>query len=269
MALIVNTNIMSLNAQRNISKTNIGLALAIQRLSSGLRINSARDDAAGLALAENATAQIRGNAVAIRNANDGISIGQVAEGALGQVAANLQRIRELAVQAANTGVDGTLLQNEVNELQAEITRIIDTTEFNGNQLLDNTTALTFQIGSDNTATHQVTINLSNLTGLNAYTAIDVSTVAAALNTLDLMDADLSTVVSARSTFGALQNRFEAVVSSLENYNENLMAARSRIMDADFAAETANLTRFQILQQAGISMLAQANATPQNVLALLA
>lgn len=271
MPLIVNTNIMSLNAQRNVSKTNAGLATAIQRLSSGIRVNSAKDDAAGLAVAETLNAKVRGNAVAVRNANDGISIGQTAEGALGELSRNVQRIREIAVQAANAGVDITLLTPEVDQLQAEIARIVDSTEFNGTQLLDGSGGtLTFQIGSDNTASHQLDVSLgaTDMSTLNSYSAITLATQGDAQTLIDNMDTDLSDITSARSTFGAIQNRFQAVISNLENYNENLTAASSRITDADFAAETANLTRFQILQQAGISMLAQANAAPQNVLGLL-
>ena len=268
MPMVINTNIMSLNAQRNLNKTNADLATALQRLSSGLRVNSAKDDAAGLAVAETLTSKVRGNAVAIRNANDGISIGQTAEGALGQISANLQRMREISVQAANAGVDGNLLQDEVTQLQSEIQRIVDSTEFNGTFLLNAVTALTFQIGSDNTATHQLTVSTTNLVGLGVYTAADVTSQGAAQALITTIDADLTTVTTARATMGAVQNRFEAVISNLSNYNENLDAARSRIMDADFAAETAALSRAQILQQAGVSMLAQANNVPQNVLSLL-
>ncbi len=269
MPMVINTNIMSLNAQRNLNKTNGELATALQRLSSGLRVNSAKDDAAGLAIAETLTSKVRGNAVAIRNANDGISIGQTAEGALGQISGNLQRMREIAVQAANAGVDGTLLQDEVNQLQAEIARIVDSTEFNGTQLLDGTSgALTFQIGSDNDPNHQLTVSTADLTGMNTYSAADVTSQGAAQTLIDNIDTDINLVTTKRATFGAVQNRFEAVVSSLANYNENLDAARSRIMDADFAAETAALSRAQILQQAGVGMLAQANNVPQNVLGLL-
>jgi flagellin len=266
--MVINTNIMSLNSQRMLNKTNSELSTALQRLSSGLRVNSAKDDAAGLAVAEGLQSSIRGNEVAIRNANDGISIGQTAEGALGQISDNLQRMREIAVQAANAGVDGSLLQDEVTQLQEEIARIVDSTEFNGTQLLNTSTTLTFQIGSDNIATHQLAVNTTSLTSLSTYTSASVASQTAAQSLIATIDTDLSTVTSARATFGAVQNRFEAVVSNLSNYNENLTAANSRIMDADFAAETAALSRAQILQQAGIGMLAQANAAPQNVLGLL-
>jgi flagellin len=266
--MVINTNIMSLNSQRMLNKTNNELSTALQRLSSGLRVNSAKDDAAGLSVAEGLQSAIRGNAVAIRNANDGISIGQTAEGALGQISGNLQRMREIAVQAANAGVDGSLLQTEVTQLQEEIKRITDSTEFNGTSLLDAATSLTFQIGSDNDANHQLAVTTSNLTGMTTYAAVSVDTQTKAQTLIANIDNDISTVTTARAKFGAVQNRFEAVVSNLSNYNENLTAANSRIMDADFAAETAALSRAQILQQAGIGMLAQANAAPQNVLGLL-
>jgi flagellin len=259
---------MSLNAQRNLNSTNSALATSLQRLSSGLRVNSAKDDAAGLAIAETLTSKVRGNAVAIRNANDGISIGQTAEGALGQISGNLQRMREIAVQAANAGVDGTLLQDEVDQLQAEVARIVDSTEFNGTFLLNTATSLTFQIGSDNVATHQLDVATQNMTTLATYTSASVASQTAAQSLIATIDTDIAAVTSARATFGAVQNRFEAVVSNLSNYNENLQAANSRIMDADFAAETAALSRAQILQQAGIGMLSQANSAPQNVLGLL-
>ena len=268
MPMVINTNVMSLNAQRNLTKSNTALATSLQRLSSGLRVNSAKDDAAGLAISETLTSKIRGNAVAIRNANDGISIGQTAEGAMGQISSNLQRMREISVQAANAGVDGTLLQDEVTQLQEEITRIVDSTEFNGTFLLNTATSLTFQIGSDNTATHQLAVATTSLTGMTTYAAVSVASQTAAQSLITSIDADIATVTSARATMGAVQNRFEAVVSNLSNYNENLSAANSRIMDADFAAETAALSRAQILQQAGIGMLSQANSAPQNVLGLL-
>ena len=187
---------------------------------------------------------------------------------MGQISSNLQRMREISVQAANAGVDGTLLQDEVTQLQEEITRIVDSTEFNGTFLLNTATSLTFQIGSDNTATHQLAVSTTNLTGMTTYAAVSVASQTAAQSLITSIDADIATVTSARATMGAVQNRFEAVVSNLSNYNENLSAANSRIMDADFAAETAALSRAQILQQAGIGMLSQANSAPQNVLGLL-
>ena len=277
MALVINSNIMSLNAQRNVSKTNNMLATSIQRLSSGLRINSAKDDAAGLYTVERMTADIRGLNQAARNAADGISLAQTAEAALGQIGDNLQRIRELAVQASNGTVeDRSGLQTEVDLLTAEISRIVDTASFNGVQLLDGseTAALEFQVGQD--ASDQISIAASNLdiSAINAYSAtgastFDVSSSAnAAQAELANIDSDIDDVSGLRATFGATQNRFEAVIASVQSYAENVTASRSRIQDADFAAETANLTRVQIMQQAGVAMLAQANSAPQNVLSLL-
>jgi len=276
MALTINTNVMSLNAQRNLGNSQGQLATSLQRLSSGLRVNSAKDDAAGLYVAAQMTADIRGINQSVRNANDGISLGQTAEGALGQIANNLQRIREIAVQSANATVqDRTGLQKEVDELTQEISRIIQTTEFNGTALLSATSTLTFQVGQDGVAKHQVSISSANLTTLNSYAAtlsatgtVNVSTAGAASAALANLDADISTISQNRATFGAVQNRFEAVIANLQNYSENLTAARSRIMDTDFAAETAELTKTQILQQAGVAMLAQANSMPQMVLSLL-
>lgn len=283
MALVVNTNIASLNAQRNLNASGNQLAVTLQRLSSGLRVNSAKDDAAGLAVAQAFTAQIRGNSQAVRNANDGISLGQTAEGALGQIAGNVQRIREIAVQAANGTISNTnrsQLQKEVDQLTQEISRIVSTTQFNGTNLLSGASTLTFQVGADGTSTQQVSVTTTNLaqtgaSGLFTFNAtltntgtVDVTTQANASAALATLDSDISQVSTIRSTFGAVQNRFEAVISSLQNYVENLESSRSRILDADFAAETANLTRGQILQQAGTAVLSQANALPQTALSLL-
>lgn len=281
MALIVNTNIPSLNAQRNLANSNSALALSLQRLSSGLRVNSAKDDAAGLAIAETMTSGIRGNTQAIRNANDGISVGQTAEGALGQIANNLQRIREISVQAANGSISDTnrsQLQKEVDQLTQEVSRIVQTTEFNGTKLLSGAATITFQVGYSGSADNQVAITTTDLAAagaLNAYNtsltftgAVDVTTSAGASAALGKLDADIAQVSNLRSTYGAVQNRFEAVISNLQNYVENLTASKSRIMDTDFAAESAQLTRNQILQQAGTAILAQANTIPQSALSLL-
>ena len=277
MALVINSNIMSLNAQRNVSKTNDMLATSIQRLSSGLRINSAKDDAAGLYTVQRMTADVRGLNQAARNAADGISLSQTAEAALGQISDNLQRVRELAVQAANGTVeDRTGLQTEVDLLTAEISRIVDTASFNGVQLLDGTqtAALEFQVGQDATDQISIAATALNISTITAYSAtgastIDVSTDAnAAQAALTTLDTDIDSVSGLRATFGATQNRFEAVIASVQSYAENVSASRSRIQDADFAAETANLTKTQIMQQAGVAMLAQANSAPQNVLSLL-
>ncbi len=381
MPQIINTNVMSLNAQRNLNMSQNSLSVSLQRLSSGLRINSAKDDAAGMAISERMTTQIRGLNQAARNANDGISLAQTAEGALVEVSNNLQRIRELAVQsrnATNSASDRVALNEEATQLIAEINRVASQTSFNGVKLLDgsfsnqafqvganqgevisissianaNSTALgtysrasvttiaatTFTavtagditiedadgvavnvggIAADSSATeragslrdainaiadqtgvyavndtattvtlvssHDVVVTLAGTattatTGLTAGTtaaasqtgfdALDISNVAGADTAMQSMDAALDAVNSARAELGAIQNRFSSVVASLTTQSENLEAARSRIRDADFAAETANLTRAQILQQAGTAMLAQANALPQNVLSLL-
>lgn len=275
MASVINTNISSLNAQRNLGTSQLSLNRSIERLSSGLRINSAKDDAAGLSIATRMDAQVRGSNVAIRNANDAISYSQTADGALGGVTDALQRMRELAVQSANAtnnAGDRTNLNAEFSQLQAEITRITGSTSFNGNKVLTGT-ANTFQVGADTTDT--ITVTSTDLTSATAKSALaaapgtnDVTTVAKATASITAIDDALTEVNTERATFGAVQNRFNSVVSNLQNKVENTSAAKSRIMDADFAAETANLTRGQILQQAGTAMLAQANSLPNGVLALL-
>jgi len=278
MPLVVNSNLASINSIRNLNKTQSSLQTSLQRLSSGLRINSAKDDASGLAIAEGFTKQIRGNAVAIRNAGDGISLGQTAETSLGQVADNLQRIRELAVQAANGAIGDTersQIQKEVDQLTQELSRNIDTSEFNGQALLSAASTLTFQVGYEGTANNRVDVSTTAVTGIAGYSStltatgtVNVTTSAGASAAIASLDSSITTITNQRATFGAVQNRFEAVISNLEAFNESLTAARSRIQDADFAAETANLTRSQILQQAGISILAQANTLPQTALSLL-
>jgi flagellin len=277
MALTINTNIASLNAQRNLSTSQGTLETSLRRLSSGLRVNSAKDDAAGLFSIQKMTADIRGLNQAVRNAQDGISLGQTGEGAMDQVQAAQQRIREIAVQSSNATVeDRTGLQAEVDQLTQEISRITATTQFNGTQLLDGTGgSLVFQIGQDGTASNQITVTGVDLTGLNTYNStltatgtVDVSSAAAASAAIADVDADIDSVSSNRATFGAVQNRFESVVVNLTTYSENLSAARGRIQDADFAMETTNLTRAQILQQAGVAILAQANTLPQTALSLL-
>jgi len=276
MALFVNSNLPSLNAQRNLSKSQNDLNVSLQRLSSGLRINSAKDDAAGLFVVGQFTRDIRGLNQATRNAADGISLGQTAEGALGELANNLQRIREIAIQAANATVgDRSGLQQEVDQLTQEISRIVNTTNFAGTQLLSGSTALVFHVGASGSSSDQVTLTTVNMTGIAGYGAdltatgtIVVSAQANASAAISSITTAIDTVNQSRATYGALQNRFEAVISNLQNYAENLSAARSRIQDADFAAETAKLTRAQILQQAGVSILAQANTLPQAALSLL-
>ena len=268
MSQVINTNLISLNAQRNLSSTQGMLAQSIQRLSSGLRVNSAKDDAAGLAIAERMSAQVRGMNVAIRNANDAISLAQTAEGAIGKISDMLQRMRELAVQSANatnSDDDRTNLNAEYGQLAAEITRTIGATKFNGKAILGaDAGAKDFQVGANNGET--VTITTTNLTA--TFTAGTIATVAGANTALTAIDGAIDDFNAERALYGAAQNRFEAIIGTLQVSAENQAAARGRIMDADFASETANLSRTQILQQAGTAMVAQANALPQGVLALL-
>ncbi|HTT10242.1 MAG TPA: flagellin [Burkholderiaceae bacterium] len=274
MPAIINTNLMSLNAQRNLNASQSAMATAVQRLSSGLRINSAKDDAAGLAISQRMTAQINGMNVAIRNSNDAISMSQVADGALGTVGDMLQQMRELAVQSANQtngAGDRANLQAEFAQLGAEITRELGNTKFNGLAILGaDAGAQQFQVGANATDTISVTTTqLDNNAAITAVTGADISTSqASASAAIGLVDTALDTINGQRALYGATQNRFESVVNGLQINVENQTAARSRITDTDFAAETAELTRDQILQQAGTAMLAQANAQPQNVLALL-
>lgn len=375
---VINTNVMSLNAQRNLGTNSASLATSIQRLSSGLRINSAKDDAAGLAISERFTTQIRGLNVAIRNANDGISLAQTAEGAMAEIANNLQRIRELAVQsrnATNSSSDRGALNAEAQQLKAEIDRVASQTSFNGVKLLDGSFSnQVFQIGANQgetitvssivnansgslgtfsrasvtgvaasaftainagdltingvsvgavaadssateraagirdainsvadrtgvyavndtattitlfsttqnitvafagasatTATTGLTAGTTNLASSTGFAALDISTQAGADTAMQAMDAALSAINSARADMGAVQNRFSSVIANLQTTSENLTASRSRIRDTDFAKETAELTRTQILQQAGTAMLAQANQVPQGILSLL-
>ena len=280
MAQIINTNIMSLNAQRNLSATQSALATSVQRLSTGLRVNSAKDDAAGLAIAERMNTQVRGMNVAIRNANDAISLSQTAEGSLSKINDMGQRMRELAVQAANAtnnDSDRASLNQEYQALAEEVKRNLAGASFNGTKLFATAAALTFQVGANAATTDQITINTQNLTGDNSIVevigaagadAASIGTAAGASAALGKLDTMLATVNSKRAEFGAIQNRFEAVIQTLQVSAENQTAARSRIMDADFASETAALTRAQVLQQAGTSMLSQANSLPNNVLSLL-
>ncbi|NWG39346.1 MAG: flagellin FliC [Hydrogenophilaceae bacterium] len=274
MAAVINTNVASLNAQRNLSASQLSLNTSIQRLSSGLRVNSAKDDAAGLAIAERMNAQIKGMNVAIRNANDAISLSQTAEGALGKVGDAMQRMRELAVQAANA-TNGTSdlanLDAEYQELAAEVTRVLTGTTFNSVDLLSTAATLTFQVGANNIATDQIDVTTTDLSagaGVTAVVGGDLTTSANALTAMDNLDTAIDEITTARATFGAVQNRFESVIANLQVAAENQSASRGRIMDADFAAETANMTRGQILQQAGTAMLAQANSMPNSVLQLL-
>lgn len=286
MPQTINTNIVSLNAQRNLSTSQSSLAQSMQRLSSGLRVNSAKDDAAGLAIAERMSAQARGMTVATRNANDGISMAQTAEGALGQVADSLQRMRELSVQAANASnndADKDSLDKEFGELAKEVQRVLGSTSFNGLKVLAGDAGTKgFQVGANTGTDDRIDIVTKNLTTDASITAvagtgntgtgratIDSTTDAATVRSvIDNIDTALDLVNSERGTLGASQNRFDAVVSNLAVSTENQTAARGRIMDADFAAETANMSRANILQQAGVAMIAQANQLPQQVLQLL-
>ncbi|MBX3635778.1 MAG: flagellin FliC [Rubrivivax sp.] len=273
MAQTINTNIASLNAQRNLSTSQNSLMTSMQRLSSGLRVNSAKDDAAGLAIAERMHTQVRGSNVAIRNANDGISLSQTAEGAIGKIGDMLQRMRELAVQSANAtnGTDDRAnLDAEYQQLAEEITRTLDNTRFNGLNILAGAAGTqVFQVGADNTDTISVvTADLSSATSIGNVTGGAITDAAGASAAMADIDEALTTINTERAMYGAIQNRFEAIISTLQVTAENQAAARGRIMDADFAAETANLSRAQILQQAGTAMVAQANQLPQQVLSLL-
>ena len=280
MASTINTNIPSLNAQRNLSASAGSLTTSMQRLSSGLRVNSAKDDAAGLAIAERMHAQVRGMNVAIRNANDGVSLAQTAEGALGKIGENLQRMRELAVQAANDtngSTDRVSLDDEFKQLAAENERVIQNTKFNGQELLTGSGgtagSFTFQIGANTQSDNQVTIATTDMftamgSATQGTTASLGSTAVNARTAMDALDTALNKVNEQRSKFGASQNRFDAIIANLQVSSENQAAARGRIVDADFAVESANLARAQILQQAGTAMLAQANQMPQSVLKLL-
>lgn len=276
MSAVINTNISSLNAQRNLTASQGSLATSLQRLSSGLRVNSSKDDAAGLAIATRMTAQGRGMAVAIRNANDAISLAQTAEGALSQIKEHLLRMRDLSVQSANatnTSADRAQLQSEFKQLSDEISRVYTQTSFNGLKILGADAGTSnFQIGANSGET--VSVTTTNLSGtFSGITAVaisgDTSAVSAnAASAIDAIDKALNGLSTERSTYGAAQSRFEGIVAILQVSQENQIAASSRIMDADYAAETANLTRAQILQQAGTAMLAQANSLPNNVLSLL-
>jgi len=286
MPQTINTNLVSLNAQRNLSLSQSSLATSMQRLSSGLRVNSAKDDAAGLAIAERMNSQVRGMTVAMRNANDAISLSQTAEGALGRVGDIFQRMRELAVQSANgtnTIADRTSLNAEFVQLAQEATRTLGGTQFNGQNILATTDTSIFQIGANNDANiDQITVSsfdwsanagITAVLGSTIITGTDgpamqITDIASAQGVLSTLDTAIDVITSQRANFGALQNRFENVVSNLMTAAENQTAARSRIMDADYAAETANMSRAQILQQAGNAMVAQANQLPQQVLSLL-
>ncbi|MBF0418860.1 MAG: flagellin FliC [Magnetococcales bacterium] len=282
MALSINTNMSSLNAQRRLTFSTNALGKTFERLSSGLRINRAGDDAAGLSISTRMTAQIRGENQAIRNTNDAISVTQVAEGALNETTSALQRIRELAVQAANdtnNSSDRNNLQQEINQLVYEVQRISSQTTFNKQSILNGSYATKkFQVGENGGQTITMSIKAASVralgvNSLNAKIYSATGTTAAKMQSMAnsliaVVDRALDSVSDIRAMLGAYQNRFEAVIANLSNMVENTSAARSRILDADIAAETASLTKNSILQQAGTAILAQANQQPQIALKLL-
>jgi len=271
--MFVNTNVSSLNAQRQLFNSGNALNTSMERLSSGFRINSAADDAAGLQISDRMTAQVNGLQQASRNANDGISVAQTAEGAMQEVTTALQRVRQLAVQSqngVNSDNDRAALQKEVSALKLEMSRISTSTEFNGNKLLDGGYSANFLVGAK--AGQNIEIKLDKTNGYGAQGLgvdnLDISTAASASSALATIDTALSSVNNARADLGATQNRFESTIRNLSNIAENVSSARSRIRDTDFATETANLTRNQIIQQASTSVLGQANQRPQAALSLL-
>ncbi|MCL5969676.1 MAG: flagellin FliC [Betaproteobacteria bacterium] len=279
MAMTINTNVNSLTAQRNTIGTQNSLAVSLQRLSSGLRVNSAKDDAAGLAIAERMNTQVRGMNVAIRNANDGISLAQTAEGGLATIGNMMQRMRELAVQSinsTNTSADINALNQEYTQLRDEVVRTMEAVQFNGTSLFTTSASFDFQVGANSGQTITVasaSINLNSAASITAISggagsALNTTTNSANAANITALDAAIATISSNRANLGAVQSRFENTIEFLRSSVENQSAARGRIMDADFAAETANLSRAQILQQAGTAMIAQANQLPQGVLALL-
>ncbi len=278
MSYTIATNVNSMTAQRNASASSGALATSMQRLSSGLRINSAKDDAAGLAIATRMDSQYRGMNVAIRNANDGISMAQTAEGGLQTITDMVQRMRELTVQASNTtntSSDLSAINQEYSQLGSEIQRTVSSVQFNGQSLLDTTSDYSFQVGANSGQTITVsaaqmgvaTGDVSALFGAGAASAITTAVGAASAN-LSALDSALSSINNARANLGAVQSRFTNTINFLQSASENQAAAKGRIMDADFAAETSSLSRSQVLQQAGTAMIAQANQLPQGVLALL-
>lgn len=274
MSLFVNTNVSAINAQRQLITSGSSLDTSFKRLSSGFRINSAADDAAGLQISNRLSSQINGLNQAISNANDGISLAQTAEGAMDEITNSLQRIRVLAVQSQNginSSADRVALQKEVSALKTEISRIATTTQFGGIKLLDGKFSAKFLVGAN--AGQNISVNLSRTgggygaSGLNINT-LSISSVGGASAALASIDSAIKTIDSTRADLGALQNRFQSTIRNLSNIVENVSAARSRIRDTDFAKETAELTRSQILQQASTTILSQANQRPQAALSLL-
>jgi len=274
MSTVINTNTKSLIAQQALNVNNRGLSKAMEQLSTGKRINAAADDAAGLAISNKMTSQIRGLTQGVRNANDAISMIQTAEGATNEVTNMLQRMRELAVQAANgsySNDDRTSLQSEFSELQAEITRIANNTEWNGTKITDGTiSAVTFQVGANSAQT--ITVTFKDIDGMSGMTtavvSATISTVAVANSAISAVDTALATIDTFRSDMGAKINRLTYAADNLTNVITNTGASRSRILDADYAKTATDLARTQIIQQAATAMLAQANQEPQSVLSLL-
>ena len=275
MSLFINTNISSLVAQRSVAGTQRKLQGTFERVSSGLRINKAADDAAGLGVAENLQATLRSSRVAMRNTNDGISVVQTAEGSTNEVANIIKRMRELAVQSSSDVLATTergYIQDEFAQLSQEVERIANVTEFNGKKLTNNAnTSLAVQVGVNNNANDRISITLGDLTSstLGVKTAdMSMNTVASARAAITSLDSALDTVNGYRSDFGATQNRLGSALKNLEVYAENLASAEAQIRDADFAFETAELSKQQIMQQTGLAILAQAKASSQGVLSLL-
>lgn len=277
MGFSIVTNTASLNAQRNLGRTQQALSANLGRLSSGLRINAAADDAAGLAISERLRAQIRGLQQAERNAMDGVSLIQTAEGAMNEISGILTRMSELSVQAANgtlSATDRSFLQDEFAALRSEIDRIAEVTEFNGRSLLDgSSTQVTFQVGIDDSVNDRISVTLtdvhaSQLGSTTAVSALNISTVTGARQAMTTLDEAINDISSGRATLGAAQNRLQVTIANLGSARENAAAANSRIRDVDVAEETASMTRNSILMQAGISVLAQANQMPALALSLL-
>jgi flagellin len=273
--LSINTNTMALNAQDNLENTQSSMATSVQRLSSGLRINSAADDPAGLSISQRMLSQVNGMNQAMSNANDAISLAQTADGALGQVSNALQTMRTLAVESANatnSSSDRSNLNAEYQQLAQQIQQVLGGTQFNGQNILATSTTAVYQIGANNTSFDQISLSTTDLTSDTTITAVttstDISSVSSAQAAMTNIDSALATINSAQATYGADENRFQSVVSSLQVAVQNASSARGQIVDADFAAETSNLTRTEILQQAGTAMLSQANQMPQTVLKLL-
>ena len=279
MAMVITTNAASINAQRHLNTSRQDLEVAMERLSSGQRINSAADDSAGLAIRDKMTSQIQGLNQAVRNANDAISFMQTAEGALEETTNILHRMRSIAVQAVddtNSASDRTSLNNEISKLQAEITRIADTTTFNDKNLIDGSmTNSQFQIGHKEGQTISVALNNMDATAIGTSSTVTVAVGSVAVTSvsdagvaISSIDVALATIGAERAKLGAFQNRLQHAVNNMTNMSANTSAARSQVADADYAAESSSLAKNQILQQAGTAMLAQANASAQTVLSLL-